>query len=1035
MKLFGLKKFSFIALFLFGAFSSYSQNGNPGIFFQAIARDEYANPAKNRVIYVQSRIIQTSQSGTILLTEQFKTNTDDAGVFSISVGNGSRLGGSTLGMNYIEWSKGPFFLGLKIAIEPVAPISNWDYSKELIDLGISPFGAVPYALYAENPNKLNIADSVIKYVTPFQLNASKFDSTFITAKVNNKVNIADSTILYVTPTQLKAITFDSNNIYTQLALKANITDLNAALGNSAGFTSINTSINSLTNSVTYLNGIITANANTNSITSLVSGKEDISNKSVSIISDASSDSKYPSVKSVKDYVDSQIVAGMSTISIQDATTTIKGKIKLAGDLSGTADAPTIANGAITNAKIASGIDAAKITGNFSGTAANATNAVNATYATNANYATSAGTASSSITANTASTAISATYATNANYATSAGTASSSITANTASTAISATYATNANYATSAGTASSSITANTASTAISATYATNANYATSAGTASSSITANSALTANSATTATTAGNITATSNTTLTSLTNLNTVGTITAGTWSASTIDITKGGTGATTKVAAFNALSPLTTTGDLLYASATNTANRLPIGSNGQVLSISSGIPSWSNSINTTLNLGSLSTTGISGGATLTTSGSNTTLTLGVADAFNPGFMSTTNQTFAGTKTFNNDVIISGVKFGATLNTSNTYIGEAALYSLTTGYDNFAAGRNSLYSNSTGHWNVGIGTQALYSNTTGSSNTAVGNNALKSVTTNTGNTAVGNFALNVSTGDYNTALGSAAFSLLTSGSYNVAIGASAAGTLTSTTQGIYIGYGSNSGTTNSQNEIVIGYNVNGYGNNTSSIGNPNTTMARVYGDLILAPTNSTTIYADAGSYPLQVNGNSLTTGSSSANTFISTVATGTSPFTVSSTTPVPNLNIGGTATALSTATNYVQSSASNPINVSTANTFPSQVVSSIINTNGRPVQVTVFGDIKVQYANEYCSIRLYRDNTAIGSELVIKNLTTDGASAPFSLNYIDNPTTGSYTYYLKITGAGGPAGTLSFGATTAPTITLLELR
>lgn len=51
----------------------------------------------------------------------------------------------------------------------------------------------------------------------------------------------------------------------------------------------------------------------------------------------------------------------------------------------------------------------------------------------------------------------------------------------------------------------------------------------------------------ATTATTAGNITATSNTTLTSLANLATVGTITSGTWSASTIDIAKGGTGATT--------------------------------------------------------------------------------------------------------------------------------------------------------------------------------------------------------------------------------------------------------------------------------------------------------------------------------------------------------------------------------------------------------------------------------------------------------------------------------------------------------
>jgi hypothetical protein len=45
----------------------------------------------------------------------------------------------------------------------------------------------------------------------------------------------------------------------------------------------------------------------------------------------------------------------------------------------------------------------------------------------------------------------------------------------------------------------------------------------------------------------AGNITATSNTTLTSLPNLNTVGTITAGVWSATTIDVAHGGTGLST--------------------------------------------------------------------------------------------------------------------------------------------------------------------------------------------------------------------------------------------------------------------------------------------------------------------------------------------------------------------------------------------------------------------------------------------------------------------------------------------------------
>ncbi len=62
----------------------------------------------------------------------------------------------------------------------------------------------------------------------------------------------------------------------------------------------------------------------------------------------------------------------------------------------------------------------------------------------------------------------------------------------------------------------------------------------------------------------------------------------------AGTLVIANGGTGQTTKAAAFNALTPMTTTGDLEYESATNTASRLPIGSTNQVLTVVAGAPAW---------------------------------------------------------------------------------------------------------------------------------------------------------------------------------------------------------------------------------------------------------------------------------------------------------------------------------------------------------------------------------------------------------------------------------------------------------
>jgi surface protein len=62
---------------------------------------------------------------------------------------------------------------------------------------------------------------------------------------------------------------------------------------------------------------------------------------------------------------------------------------------------------------------------------------------------------------------------------------------------------------------------------------------------------------------------------------------------SLNTVPISKGGTGATGTIAAFNALSPATGTGDLIYFNGTNNV-RLPIGSSDQVLTVSSGIPAW---------------------------------------------------------------------------------------------------------------------------------------------------------------------------------------------------------------------------------------------------------------------------------------------------------------------------------------------------------------------------------------------------------------------------------------------------------
>lgn len=63
---------------------------------------------------------------------------------------------------------------------------------------------------------------------------------------------------------------------------------------------------------------------------------------------------------------------------------------------------------------------------------------------------------------------------------------------------------------------------------------------------------------------------------------------------SSGTVALNQGGTGQTTKAPAFDALSPMSASGDLIYGGTSGTGTRLVKGSDGQVLTLVSGLPAW---------------------------------------------------------------------------------------------------------------------------------------------------------------------------------------------------------------------------------------------------------------------------------------------------------------------------------------------------------------------------------------------------------------------------------------------------------
>ena len=209
-----LIKKSFLFFLLF--FISFNTNAQTGIFFQAIARDNTSNPAKDRKIYVQTNIIQSSPNGTKVLTEEHQTYTDAYGIFSIMVGNGLRVGGTVTGLSTIDWSKGPYYLNLKIVITPIAASNTWDYSKEWVDIGTTIFGTVPFALYSANTakidEKLNASDTSKMLSVYAKTQSVQTLSTTVDTKLATK-----DTAAMLAPYAKMSYNLDSNFLKKQIA--------------------------------------------------------------------------------------------------------------------------------------------------------------------------------------------------------------------------------------------------------------------------------------------------------------------------------------------------------------------------------------------------------------------------------------------------------------------------------------------------------------------------------------------------------------------------------------------------------------------------------------------------------------------------------------------------------------------------------------------------------------------------------------------------------------------------------------------------
>jgi hypothetical protein len=312
-----MKKLFYIVLLLVSTIG-FSQN--KGITYQAVI---YAPGGQNVPGVNVSNITLTNRSiclkfsfldaaSAVEYEEVVKTTTDEFGMVNLTIGSGNQIGGYASSFASILWNA-TVEKSLKVSLDATGFCNQFD------ELSLEKLASVPFANGALTAGNVSGVVAIA--------NGGTGAITAAGARTNLGLGNVENTADLNKPMSTATKTYIDSQLTSSTIVDADATTKGKLqLAGDLGGTAAAPTVPGLA-----------LKANSTDVTAGLATKENASNKSTDTTLASNSDVKFPTEKAVKTYVDVQVAGA----TIADATATNKGKLQLAGDLSGTAAAPTV----------------------------------------------------------------------------------------------------------------------------------------------------------------------------------------------------------------------------------------------------------------------------------------------------------------------------------------------------------------------------------------------------------------------------------------------------------------------------------------------------------------------------------------------------------------------------------------------------------------------------------------------------------------------------------------------------------------------